>query len=65
MSNLQKLTGVLHNLRTVKFIETTIRESKLFTKNTSEMKPVTETWKKGLGKAKINWFVDTEPEKNI
>lgn len=29
------------------------------------MKPVTETWKKGSGKARINWFVDTEPEKNI
>lgn len=27
------------------------------------MKPVTETWKKGSGKARINWFVDAEPEK--
>lgn len=48
MSNLQRLIRVLHNLRTVKFIEQqSNRESKLFTKNTSEMKLVTKTWKKG------------------
>lgn len=69
MSHLWQLTRVLRNLSTnVKIYRNNSqsnRESKLFTKKISEVKPVQRHEKKGSGKARINWFVDTQPERNI
>lgn len=68
MSHLWQLTRVLCNLRTTvnyRKNSQSNRKSELFTEKTSEMKLVTEIWKKGTEKARINWFVNTKSERNV
>lgn len=68
MSHPWQLTRVLHNISTtVKIYRNNLksnRGSKLFTKKTSEVKPVYRDMKKKKRSEK-NWFVGTESEKNI
>lgn len=72
MSHLWQLTRVLHNISTtVKIYRNNLqsnRGSKLFTKKTSEVKPVYrhgKKKKKDQGRSEKNWFAGTELERNI
>lgn len=74
MSHLWQLTRVLHNISTtIKIYRNNLqsnRGSKLFTKKTSEVKPVYRNMekkkkKKDQGRSEKNWFVGSEPERNI